>query len=101
LLVFFWPVMHVSIALLLLHVVRHPYWILNYRPVMWVGKISYSLYLWQQLFVFGKEPRPWYLVGFAVAIAAGSYYFVERPLLKVRERRAAGLKVKSELAAAA
>src|SRR5258708_22210380 len=46
-----WPVMHVCIAGLLLHVVQTPYWILNVRPVVWLGKISSSLYLWQQVFV--------------------------------------------------
>jgi peptidoglycan/LPS O-acetylase OafA/YrhL len=101
LLVFFWPVLHVSIAGLLLHVVRNPYWILNCGPVKWLGGISYSLYLWQQLFVFGKQPRPWYLAAIAIALAAASYYCVEQPLLRLRERRATELKVKSELVAAA
>lgn len=35
-----WPVMHFSIAGLLLHVVQRPYWILNVKPVIWLGKIS-------------------------------------------------------------
>src|SRR5690348_1177226 len=45
LLLVLWPVMHLSIAGLLLHVVQRPYWILNVSPVAWLGKISYSLYL--------------------------------------------------------
>jgi peptidoglycan/LPS O-acetylase OafA/YrhL len=56
----YWPLMHLSIAGILLHVVQHPYRILNLRPVVWLGKISYGLYLWQQLFVFGQHARPWY-----------------------------------------
>ncbi len=83
-----WPVMHVSIALLLLHVVERPYWILNWKPVVWLGKISYSLYLWQQLFVFGTHGRPWYFVFFAMGLASVSYYLVEQPVLRVREKRA-------------
>ena len=83
-----WPVMHVCIAGLLLHVVQNPYWILNVRPVMWLGKISYSLYLWQQLFVYGTHSRPWYFVFFAVGLASASYYLVEQPMLRVRDRRA-------------
>ena len=55
-----WPMMHASIAGLLLHVVQKPYRLLNAAPVVWLGRISYSLYLWQQLFVFGLRPRPWY-----------------------------------------
>jgi len=101
LLLFLWPLLHVSIAALLLHVVRSPYRALNVQPVVWLGKISYSLYLWQQLFVFGKEPRPWYCIGFAIACAAASYYLVEQPILKLRERRTAALKMKPALAEAA
>jgi peptidoglycan/LPS O-acetylase OafA/YrhL len=86
-----WPVMHISIAGLLLHVVGRPYRILNIRPVMWLGKISYSLYLWQQLFVFGERTgahaRPWYYVFFAVTLAVTSYYLVEQPMLRLRDRQ--------------
>lgn len=96
-----WPVMHFSIAGLLLHVVQRPYWILNVRPVVWLGKISYSLYLWQQLFAYGRHPRPWYFVGFAVGLASASYYLVEQPMLRVRERRMAARKNERTLATAA
>lgn len=79
--------MHVSIAGLLLHVVQRPYPILNIRPIVWLGKISYCLYLWQQLFVFGTHPRPWYLVFLAVGMASASYYLIEQPMLRLREMR--------------
>ena len=82
-----WPVMHLSIAGVLLHVVQRSYWILNVRPVVWLGKISYSLYLWQQLFAYGSHHRPWYFVLFAVGLASASYYLVEQPMLRVRERK--------------
>jgi peptidoglycan/LPS O-acetylase OafA/YrhL len=84
-----WPLMHLSIAGLLLHVVERPYRVLNIRPVMWLGKISYSLYLWQQLFLYGEHARPWYFVVFALALASASYYFVEQPMLRLRETRTA------------
>ena len=84
--------MHLAIAGLLLHAVQRAYWILNVRPVVWLGKISYSLYLWQQLFVFGERPKPWYFVLVAVALASASYYFVEQPMLRLRERKAAKLE---------
>ncbi len=90
-----WPVMHLSIAGLLLHVVQTFYWLLNVRPVVWLGKISYSLYLWQQLFAYGDRHRPWYFVLFAVGLASASYYLVERPMLRLRDR-----KKSSELEAA-
>jgi peptidoglycan/LPS O-acetylase OafA/YrhL len=101
LLLVLWPVMHVSIAGLLLHVVERPYWILNVRPVVWLGRISYSLYLWQQLFAFGDRHRPWYFVLFAVGLASASYYLVELPMLRLRERKAAAGEMERELATAA
>lgn len=101
LLLVLWPVMHFSIVGLLLHVVERPYWILNVRPVVWLGKISYSLYLWQQLFAYGDRHRPWYFVLFAVGLASASYYLVEQPMLRVRERRVAAEKMGSVLATAA
>jgi peptidoglycan/LPS O-acetylase OafA/YrhL len=63
-LVALWPALHLSIAGLVLQVVvvERPYWILNVPPVMWLGRISYGLYLWQPLFAFGQHPRPWYFV---------------------------------------
>lgn len=94
-----WPVMHVCIAGLLLHVVQSPYWILNVKPVAWLGRISYSLYLWQQIFVYGTHSKPWYFVFFALGLASASYYLVEQPMLRLRERRAE--KVKTEYALAA
>ncbi len=101
LLLVLWPLMHLSIAGLLLHVVERPYWILNVRPVEWLGKISYSLYLWQQLFAYGDRHRPWYFVLVAVGLAGASYYLVEQPMLRLRERRAVAEKIGSRLAAAA
>lgn len=96
-----WPVMHLAIAGLLLHVVRRPYWVLNVAPVVWLGQISYSLYLWQQLFVFGEHSKPWYFVVLAIGLASASYYLVEQPMLRVREKRAAAGKVGRALATAA
>jgi peptidoglycan/LPS O-acetylase OafA/YrhL len=101
LLLAFWPALHLSIAGLLLHVVQTPYRILNVNPVTWVGKISYGLYLWQQLFVFGHEPRPWYFVFFAFALASASYYLLEQPVLRFRERKPKARIVVREFASAA
>jgi len=96
-----WPLMHLSIAGLMLHVVENPHRVLNVRPVVWLGKISYSLYLWQQLFAYGNGHRPWYFAGFAVGLASASYYLVEQPILRVREKRALEKKVKRVFVVAA
>ena len=87
LLLVLWPLLHFSIAGLLLHVVQSPYWILNIKPVAWLGKISYSLYLWQQLFAYGPQHRAWYWLLVPVGLASVSYYLVEQPMLRLREKR--------------
>lgn len=96
-----WPLMHTCIAGLILHAVRRPYFLLNIRPAVWLGQISYSLYLWQQLFVFGEHPRPWYSAVFAVAAASASYYLIEQPMLRLRERSRDRRKPAVTMAAAA
>ena len=80
------PALYVSIAGLLLHVVQSPYRILNWVPVAWLGRISYSLYLWQQPFCSDPKLRSGYLAVFAIATACFSYYFVEQPMLRRREK---------------
>ena len=51
-------------------------------PLRWIGRISYGLYLWQQLFL--ASPAGGFLPGVALtfAAAAASYYLMERPLLR-------------------
>jgi peptidoglycan/LPS O-acetylase OafA/YrhL len=79
------PLLHFSIAGILAHVVQHPYRVLNLAPVVWLGNISYSLYLWQQPFLNPASPSR-YGVFWAVGLACASYYLVEKPMLRVRDR---------------
>lgn len=72
---------------------------LNSRVLVWIGTVSYSLYIWQQLFmrhVPGETPLGWaqklpinLVVTFAVA--AGSYYFLERPAQRLGRKLAGGI----------
>lgn len=64
--------------------------VLNWKPVALVGVLSYSLYLWQQLFL-NRDSGAWvnafpqnlmFLVGSALA----SYFLVEKPFLALRNR---------------
>jgi peptidoglycan/LPS O-acetylase OafA/YrhL len=66
--------------------------VLESSPVRWVGRISYSLYLWQQLFTywwkiddrwFGRFPAN---LAAALLVSAASYHLVERPILAWRDR---------------
>ncbi|MEE8115850.1 MAG: hypothetical protein V3T28_01980, partial [Gemmatimonadales bacterium] len=70
--------------------------ILELQTVRWIGRLSYSLYLWQQLFLAGREaPRPLpfgplqSLPLNVVAVflcAAASYYIIERRLTRLGHR---------------
>jgi len=83
-----YPILQVSIAGMILHVIQVPYRFLNWGPVAWVGRISYSLYLWQQVFCYNPTLKLGYrLALLAVGVACLSYYLVEQPMLKLRERR--------------
>jgi peptidoglycan/LPS O-acetylase OafA/YrhL len=79
-------VVNILVALCVARVVAAPPAALNWGPLMWLGKISYSLYLFQQLFldsISGKPaiPLPFPLnIAAPVAVAAASYYFIEQPM---------------------
>jgi peptidoglycan/LPS O-acetylase OafA/YrhL len=77
----------IGIVLVVIWVVEHPEslagQLLNSRPLMHLGILSYSMYLWQQWLM--RYPIPGSLV--AVLIAAEcSYFLVERPFLRLRQR---------------
>jgi peptidoglycan/LPS O-acetylase OafA/YrhL len=64
--------------------------VLNWKPIAFVGLLSYSLYLWQQLFL-NRNSAAWVNafpqnLTFAVAAALASYYLLEKPLLRLRHR---------------
>ena len=93
------PLLHFSIAGILAHVVQHPYRLLNLAPVVWLGNISYSLYLWQQPFFNPAAPSR-YGVLWAVGLACASYYLVEKPMLRARDRMVTTVKHKAVTMAA-
>ena len=85
----------VLVALFINYTVDHPDGLiarlLNARPVVTVGILSYSLYIWQQAFCY-ESSLPWIgqfpqNVAAAVALSAFSYYLVERPCLRFRKRQ--------------
>ena len=66
------------------------YKILNWRPLAWLGVLSYSLYVWNNLFLYSAgrwtvNQFPFnYLCLFATAIA--SHYLIEKPFLNLKDR---------------
>jgi peptidoglycan/LPS O-acetylase OafA/YrhL len=59
---------------------------LNSRPLVWMGLLSYSLYLWQQPFLVFDGPLNYMSVRLVLTFAAAyvSYRFVEQPMLRFR-----------------
>ncbi len=97
-----------GIILLLAQSILLPKWglyrLLNLAPVMLLGVLSYSVYLWQQMFwispkTFGMASVWW--MSFPVwlvpplVLGAASYYALERPLLSLRARYRCGAKPRS------
>ncbi len=81
------------IAVIMMYSVFGPkgiwYRTLNSRVFEYVGLLSYSLYLWQQIFV---SERNWWVthspqnVFCIIGAALFSYYIIERPFLKLKSR---------------
>jgi peptidoglycan/LPS O-acetylase OafA/YrhL len=88
------PLLNLSICYCLSRYTMYPETLggrfLNFGPVAWIGRLSYSIYLWQQLFM-NPYTRSFYQsfpanVGFALVFALASYFTVERPLAGLRAR---------------
>jgi len=70
--------------------------VLNWKPLAFIGVLSYSLYLWQQLFL-DKTSGAWINafpqnIALTCAAALSSYFLLEKPLLGLRHR----LRVKAD-----
>lgn len=64
--------------------------LLESRGIKWIGRLSYSLYLWQQIFLGSFGTHSWQRfplnIILAVVAAAVSYYVIETPFLRLRAR---------------
>ena len=71
-------------------------WFLNVGPVVFIGQLSYSLYLWQQLFCLKGATlqlnAPFCFVA-AMACAMFSYYIIEQPAIRFRRHLSKGLAI--------
>lgn len=65
------------------------FYLLNSKPFNYIGKLSYSIYLWQQLIIYKFNPSIKTLPIALVCIfifAIISYYFIELPFLKYKDK---------------
>lgn len=68
--------------------------VLNSGPAVWIGRISYSIYVWHLVVAMilkaGEWASGWALVlvefGGTLVLAAASYYLVEQPFVGLRHR---------------
>lgn len=62
--------------------------ILNSKALMFVGGLSYSIYVWQQLFLPPSPPGSSFPGNLLAAVAAAlcSYYLIEQPCLHLKKR---------------
>lgn len=73
---------------------------LNWRPVAFIGVLSYSLYIWQQLFL-NRNSSSWINafpenILLAAGAALASYYVIEKPMMGMRRRLRARSRYASE-----
>lgn len=71
--------------------------ILEWKPIRYVGRLSYGIYLWQQIFLIQRnivhwpfsllQTFPFNYLGF-LACAAVSYYLIEKPCIRLGHRLA-------------
>ena len=63
--------------------------ILNYKAVVHIGVLSYSIYIWQQFFFMGNT-GVWRIFPYNIVevyfVALASYYLWEQPFLKLKNR---------------
>jgi peptidoglycan/LPS O-acetylase OafA/YrhL len=60
---------------------------LSCRPLVWLGTISYSLYLWHYFVWWLLDYRPFLAMALTFVVATACYYTVERPLRRVSRSR--------------
>lgn len=83
------------LIILLVYKARFAVKALSFAPLVWIGRVSYGLYLWHwtiRYFVYGNKILPESYAQLAFVIFASffftilSYYCIEKPFLKLKNR---------------
>jgi len=80
------------ILMLIVYSINYTGWwhrFLNSKPMDYIGRLSYSLYLWQQLIILGSlgfiSERPYSLLALFI-VANLSYYLIEKPFFALKDK---------------
>jgi peptidoglycan/LPS O-acetylase OafA/YrhL len=93
--------MNIGLALCIDHCIRKRYRILNSAPMVWIGGMSYSIYLCQEPF-FDPHVQNWLTMFplnlvYTLIAAMICRYAVEKPFLDLRSRMSARTAAKASL----
>jgi len=68
----------------------HPWFssVLDWKPLAFVGTLSYSLYIWQHVFLVSAQSLPALLMKILILpfVALSSYYLIEKPLIRMGKK---------------
>ena len=85
--VFGYTVVSLASSALVLHAMRFTFRPLAFAPLVYIGRISYSLYLWMlPILTFMRDLPLVVAVAALFAVSAASYHVVEQPGLRLRKR---------------
>ena len=63
--------------------------VLSLKPLVWLGLISYSVYVWQQLFIQFRNPVVLIVV---LGVSAASFHLIEKPTQRLGNRLASRMR---------
>ena len=90
-----WFLISVFAAVIIIQLVITPksilHWVLESQPLVYIGKISYGLYLWHSPIFRILRDFHWSQWRYAavlttIAVTLASYYLIERPCLRLKKR---------------
>ena len=91
-----WTLFNVCLGVGILWAIAAQPKVLNHWLPVWLGAISYSLYMWHMPFMNAQAKIPFPLnIVLALMAAIASYYLLEQPILRLRNRMSGSASLRS------